>query len=438
MRVIQPLMFCLALTLWWATSAARADLERYVTKPDTSFVWALDKKEETPTGTVYALNMTSQTWQGIVWKHRLLIYLPKEATPGETMTIWNTGGGPGSEMNAVTMGLAAKVKAPIAVLYDVPNQPLLGDKSEDALIAETFLRYLKTGDDEWPLLFPMVKSVVRAMDVLQAFSEKEWKRPVKNFVVTGASKRGWTSWLTAASGDKRVKAIAPMVIDTLNMPEQNRHQKESYGALSEEIADYSKSGLTDVMKTPQGKKLLSLVDPYSYRAKLTLPKLILNGANDQYWTADSLRLYWDALPGEKWVTYVPNAGHNLQENRTDGVSPLTRPINVLAAFIRSQSGGDPLPTLTWQEKGAPGEDYQLTINSTVAPRLVRVWTAESPTRDFRPAAWKPTVIQDFGKQITVKKAQPATGYAATFAELEFGDGDNAYTLCTPVRVYSAK
>ena len=46
--------------------------------------------------------------------------------------------------------LARKINAPVAILYHIPNQPLLeGKLSEDDLIAETFVRYLKTKDENW-------------------------------------------------------------------------------------------------------------------------------------------------------------------------------------------------------------------------------------------------------------------------------------------------
>src|SRR5207244_4278406 len=128
---------------------------------------------------------------------------------------------------------AKKMQAPVAFLYGIPNQPLFGEQKgqglrEDALIAETFVRYLSTKDESWPLLFPMVKSLVKAMDALQEFAQREWGVRIEGFIVSGASKRGWTTWLTAAA-DARVIAIAPLVIDTLNMKEQLPHQLKSYG-----------------------------------------------------------------------------------------------------------------------------------------------------------------------------------------------------------------
>src|SRR5205823_2808378 len=149
-------------------------------------------------GTVYDLTLVSQNWQGIIWQHGLQVFIPPGVKPTATMFLWNQGGRPGADNAAFGLTLAAKMKAPVAFLFAIPNQPLLDGKTEDKLIAETFVRYLATRDEDWPLLFPMVKSLVRAMDALQAFSAQELKQEVTGFVVSGASKRGWTTWLTAA------------------------------------------------------------------------------------------------------------------------------------------------------------------------------------------------------------------------------------------------
>ena len=74
------------------------------------------------------------------------------------MLLFITGGGTGGKSDddhKQAFALTRVTGARVAVLHQVPNQPLLGDKTEDALIAETFVRYLETKDKNWPLLFPM-------------------------------------------------------------------------------------------------------------------------------------------------------------------------------------------------------------------------------------------------------------------------------------------
>src|SRR5262249_34886529 len=166
-----------------------------------------------------------------------------------TMVLWNEGGAPSLQSTLIGLDLANRIKAPLAFVFGIPKQPLYGGKTEDALIAETFVRYLETKDGTWPLLFPMVKSIIRAMDAIQAFAKDEWKFEVKDFIITGASKRGWTAWLTAATGDKRVKAIAPLVIDTLNIPVQMRNQVAAFGGPSEMIRDYAARNLIPIPQT---------------------------------------------------------------------------------------------------------------------------------------------------------------------------------------------
>ena len=319
-------------------------------------------------------------------------------------------------------------------MYGIPKQPLFEGKKEDALIAETFVRYLETKDERWPLLFPMVKSLVKAMDALQEFGEREWKLPVKSFIVTGASKRGWTTWLTAAS-DSRVKAIAPMVIDTLNMKAQGPYQLKSFGHYSEQIRDYTERELVPTPETAEAQRLWAMVDPWVYRERLTMPKLLINGVNDPYWTTDALNLYWDDLPGDKWVTYVPNAGHNLEQRGENGEKDRTRAVNALAAFAKHNIRDNPMPQLRWKHDDA-SDQARLTVDSDHAPKAARVWVASAPNRDFRLARWKDQALTS-GKSIVAKVAPPATGCVAFFAELDFEIDGLPHQLSTQMRILEA-
>jgi len=60
---------------------------------------------------------------------------------------------------------------------------------------------------------------------------------IAKFVVAGASKRGLTTWITAAA-DPRLIAIVPMVIDLLNQVKSFEHHYQAYGFYSEAVKDY--------------------------------------------------------------------------------------------------------------------------------------------------------------------------------------------------------
>ncbi len=415
--------------------AIPTELTDYVNKKDESFSWKLVDTKKTDAGTIYEIDLISQTWQNIKWDHKLQIIIPANAKPQATMVLWNQGGRPNATSGLLGLQIADRVQAPVAFLYGVPKQPLFGGKTEDALIAETFVQYLATKDSSWPLLFPMVKSVVKAMDAIQEFAKEEWKFEVKSFVVTGASKRGWTSWLTAASGDKRVKAIAPIVIDTLNMPIQMKNQLNAFGKPSEMIKDYTERKLVPIPDTTEAKKLWQMIDPWVYREKLTMPKMIINGANDPYWPLDALNSYWDDLKGDKWILYVPNAGHDLREADKDGKKELIplRAVNTLAAFSHCQIFDKQMPTMTWVCDEKEGI-CRLVVKSAAIAKTVRVWKAEAETRDFRKARW--TVEENV--KVPVEVTAPAKGYRAFFAETEYEMDKLKFTLSTQIRILEAK
>ena len=117
----------------------------------------------------------------------------------------------------------------------------------------------------------MVKGTVRAMDALEEFMKKKLSTDLSGFLVTGASKRGWTTWLTPAV-DKRVKAIAPIVYDNLDLESQMKHQLEAWGDYSAKIKPYTKLGLPqDAVKGASWtRKLGAIVDPFAHIKKITV------------------------------------------------------------------------------------------------------------------------------------------------------------------------
>lgn len=423
--------------LAWSLFAAPswADLEQYIQKPEAEFAWKLREKiESEQTGDrIYDLHFVSQTWQANTWQHQLQIYQPRNVAVNSTMFLWVTGGSARPNYISLGLELARKINAPVAILYHIPNQPLLeGKLSEDDLIAETFVRYLKTRDENWPLLLPMVKSVVKAMDVLQAFGKGEWGTPIDGFIVSGASKRGWTTWLTAAI-DPRVRAIVPVVIDTLNMRAQMPRQLKAFGAYSARLAPYASRGLVPIPETPEGQRLLSMVDPWEYRDRLALPKLIVNGTNDFYWATDALNLYWKELAGNKWVVYVPNAGHDLRRQDKPRSDQLTDFVNGLAAFVRHQIDRRSMPNLTWKHETVNGRP-RLTIDANPAPTGARLWVAQTETQDFRRANWTEQAVTLSNGAIIGEVTPPEKGHLAFYGELDYEIDGLKYHLSTQMQM----
>lgn len=412
-------------------------LERYLDNGDNTFKWEI--KESYPVGetTAYDLLLTSQKWREHIWTHQLTVLVPT-AINYDGALLFITGGSSKGDMpnwkskdDKSTKNFAAmaeKNKALVAIVRQTPKQPLYDDLVEDQLISFTLHNFKKDKDYSWPLLFPMVKSAVKAMDAVQEFSKEKLNKDITRFTVSGASKRGWTTWLTG-SQDKRVEAIAPMVIDVLNMPVSLDYQVEAWKEYSIQIEDYTKLEIPQTVNSPEGNAITQMIDPYSYREKLTMPKLILIGTNDEYWPVDAIKNYINDIPGENYIHYVPNAGHGL-----GGGEQATRAIS---AFWEKTLEKKPYNDLTYKIS-SDKKSATLTVKTTSHELLnVYVWSADSEDRDFRDEKFVSIKIpSESNKEIEYKIQFPKKGYKAFYIDIEYSDPNGGkYTKST--RMYVA-
>jgi PhoPQ-activated pathogenicity-related protein len=190
-------------------------LDRYVAAPDPHYRYDLIKTLPGDGYTGYVLRLTSQQWRSAaqvdrpVWQHWLVIVRPDRVATRTGLLI--IGGGsndkpPPRDINPLLIHAALETHSVVSEIRQVPNQPLTfaddghGPRSEDAIVAYSWLKFLISGDDTWPLRLPMTKSVVRAMDAVTAFcaSPPGGGVAVYKFVLGGASKCGWTAWTAAA------------------------------------------------------------------------------------------------------------------------------------------------------------------------------------------------------------------------------------------------
>lgn len=420
-------MLCLLATLAIRFSAHSAtpprELYEYLKKPDSSYSYRVVAEDALGT----TVDLTSQTWQGRPWVHQILIRQPKNVQGKGTGILFITGDGPrpGDYRNLSLFAEATGM--PVAMLFSIPNQPIW-DLREDGLIAYTFDKFLQTGSIDWPLLFPMTKSAIRAMDAVQAVTAKS-ANPINRFVVTGASKRGWTTWFVGAAKDPRVIGIAPMVYDNLNVPRQMTHQIEQWGKYSEQIQDYTERGLQQKLTSDEGRHLADIIDPFSYRSNIKVPTLIVTGSNDRYWTADASHLYWKELKQPKWARVIPNVGHDL------GGGLLA--VEAVGAFARSVAGQFRMPTLS-------AEFTRTTAGIEAKWRAGKepvvgawIWTATSADTDFRDDKFErhPVPYVDSGRvQSSGLVEIPSTSAVAAFLEVRFRAKGREFSLTSPTSV----
>ncbi|MFG0251465.1 MAG: PhoPQ-activated protein PqaA family protein [Phycisphaerales bacterium JB038] len=406
-------------------------LDRYTAERDDSFSYTLLRTYTDRPGFVgYALNLVSQTWRDAdevshpEWTHKLRIIRPENATHDTALLL--IGGdrrrsSPPRELEEPLYMVAELTQSIVIAIPNVPNQPMELESDgeqryEDDLLAETWLKAKRDGDPGWIIHLAMVESAVAAMDAAQAFlaSEAGGGVEIEGFVVAGGSKRGWTTWLTAAV-DERVRAIVPIVIDTLNLPATMQHHWGAYGFWAPAIHDYTDRKLFGVLDSSDGRLLRTIVDPYLYRDRYRMPKMLLNSAGDQYFLPDTTRYYLDDLPGLTRLRVVPNTNHSLDRN----LDAVQSALGFYVAVLHERR----IPELVWEvEAEKPGV---LRVTSDAEPYEVTLWQAHNPeARDFRQVeignAWTatPLTADGTGAYTTMVKT-PESGYRAFFVEARY-------------------
>ncbi|PVD24306.1 hypothetical protein C0Q70_14778 [Pomacea canaliculata] len=369
--------------------AEAAPLDDYVNRPDPFYSWTtLNWSSRGPTYTLFAINMTSQMWltdaesSQATWWHYLYVVVPDRLTNYETALLYiGLGNNPDSCIPAANdpfISFATKMAdstgSVCAVLNQVPNQPIVfnndpnqAKRFEDAILAWSWYQFINNNASvDWLTVLPMTKAAVRAMDTITAFANQlNPSHNINKFVVSGASKRGWTTWLTGAV-DRRVVAIVPIVMDLLNITEIR----------------------TDAEDREKDTKIFStfcLLCRAAYKDRLTMPKYIITAGGDEFFLPDNSYYYLDQMLGETYLRTVPNIGHSLTFQTALVYSGVQ-------AFYLSVVENTRRPNMTWTMKFKRTGGV-LTMFTDTIPVKVEVHyakTVDGVRRDFRASVLDPT------------------------------------------------
>ena len=422
-------------------------LDRYVATPDSNFTWKAVRELPAAEGmTATLIEMTSQQWltdkevERPLWTHWITVVRP--ATVTSDVGLLFIGGGsndrqPPARPAAWLIDAARDTGTVSAELRLVPNQPVIfkddptrKPRSEDDFIAYTWDKFLRTGDEKWPARLPMTKSAVRAMDAITAFAAtaEGGAKPVTRFVVSGASKRGWTTWTTAAV-DRRVIAIAPA---------GDRH--------AEHRAVVHPS-LAGVWRLVRRRERLRRAQDHGLDGHAGVPRAhadrgavrVPRSADDARSSSSTRRR--SVLPARLVAVLLRRPPRRevpaLRAQRRSHSLDKTDALESLQAFYATVVKGTPRPAFTWTFE----RDGSIKVVTKDQPEAVVVWQAVNPAaRNFRHdvigSAFASTPLTLSGPNTYVARVpKPAEGWTAFFVELKFPSGGKyPLTFTTAVRV----
>ncbi|KAK2145907.1 hypothetical protein LSH36_648g01071, partial [Paralvinella palmiformis] len=376
-------------------------LDEYVHAPDDVYQWEeIDYYNMTMIGChTYIINFTSQTWQTPefstqpVWFHYLVVHVPLNFTHKDAGVMYIEGGGndsdppdPDSDTVILTCQIAKESGSVGALLKMIPNQPIRyfddpegRNKTEDESIAWTWRKYINNQSDPTVLLqFPMTKGAIRAMDTINAVvKEKDPESDVKRFMTAGGSKRGWVTWLTACI-DKRVVVVSPIVLSILNFNQNLHGHYESLGGWTYVFNDYYEVNLTRELDNPSVQMMMDHIDPYSYRGRMTMPKLVFSATGDEFFMPDDSYNFFDDLKEPKYMEMMHNTNHGM-------IFSYLRLYKALTVYWISYLEETPKPNLTWSiERDVEGGS--ITLYTDTVPKEVNAYFADTmhpERRDFR-------------------------------------------------------
>ena len=388
-------------------------LDNFIAENDPYYSWNYTGKSISGVGwDAYLINMTSQMWLNEsyvnkpIWWHWLWIVLPTDLRHKNFATVVGTGGdNKNYDINSAPdrsdvffiacQNIARDTGSICASLYQIPNEPLIftqdplqKSRSEDAIIAFGWNQFSKYPSSDnyrynWLTHFPMTKATIRAMDTVSTFASSKLNIPsIENFGVSGASKRGWSAWLTAAA-DKRIKVMVPIVLDMLNFHPNLHHQYKAYGGWTFAFGDYYAENITQDLDDEWFEQLLQAADPYSFIDRYNernLAKYIVDGTWDEFFMPDDEQFWWNDLQQPKYFLMNPDADHSQ-------ATAIETDIPSLTTFIGAYLNNVKLPIVEWEINNETGNNITIEFYGQTSNIIDAViWHGRScgrERRDFR-------------------------------------------------------
>jgi len=109
-------------------------------------------------------------------------------------------------------------------------------------------------------------------------------------------------------------------------------------------------------------------DPYFYRDRLTMPKLVINAVMDEFQQPDDTHYWWNDMPEPKHFLIAPNCEHSL-------ATGIFVAVPAISAWTSAHLNGNPVPKFSWTINKESGEIVATVDEGRV--HSAQVWWANS-------------------------------------------------------------
>ena len=403
------------LNIWieWTSTTASDD---YVNRAESVYGWENLNGSSFKTvfgGTAHLLNVTSQTYLDAsrgqvvtnvatnVWRHTVAVIVPKERKLTNTSVAYLTGGCNSdglpkstSEDILVADEIAHSTGSVAIVVFQIPNCPMVypsdpskRKRDEDALIAWAWKEFLDDAnhDATWLPRLPMVKGAMQSMRAAEEFLGSQIDKD-HGWIVAGASKRGWTTWMVgsvACASCPKIRGIAPLVPIVPDLHAEMHRQWQSYGGWTFAFKDYTDVNMTSHIDDDVFVNgALKVIDPKYYYDRLAkIPKVVVLSSDDEFMSFDWSNIWYDdmqANAGETHLMIAQNSEHSL-------ATGLPEVLSCLGTFATGVALKKARPSFSYSFDASDGS-IAVTINGDYKPSKVvlrHAQTISSTRRDFR-------------------------------------------------------
>jgi len=254
---------------------------------------------------------------GALWTHQVAVIVPKNLRLKNVSFIYVTGGcnenpKPPKIIDGEFMlmdEIAWNVGQITVYVNQIPNchiiypsDPSKKRRSEDAMIAWAWNEYLITKDPNWLPRFPMAKAGFQCMRAAEEFTRKKGIADIKGWLVSGASKRGWTTWMIGAATCPTcptILGLVPIVPIVPSLNQSMHRQWRSYDGWTFAFKDYTDVNLTTKLDSPGFNSMCEIIDPIFYYDRLArLPKLVVVSSDDEFMQMDWTEFWYPNMKGE--------------------------------------------------------------------------------------------------------------------------------------------